>query len=40
MQDITEGEDTLELEVLIHDDETVDSGFADRVKDGIQTVVE
>lgn len=40
MQDITQGEDTLELEVLINDDETMDSGFADRVEDGIQSVIE
>lgn len=40
VQDITQGENTLELEVLIHDDETVDSGFANSVKDSIQSVIE
>jgi hypothetical protein len=40
VQNITQGQHTLELEVLIYNDKTVDPGFADRVEDGIQTVIE
>ena len=40
MENITQSEDTLELEVLIHDDQTVDSGLANGIKDGVQSIVE
>lgn len=35
MEDIAQGEDSLELEVLVHNYQTVDSGFADGVEDGV-----
>lgn len=40
MQDITQSEHTLKLEVFIHNDETVNSGFSDGIKDGVQSIVE
>lgn len=35
MEDITQSEHSLELEVLIHNDQTVDPRFADGIEDGI-----
>lgn len=40
MQDITQSQNALELEVLIHDDETVHSRFADSIKDSIQSIIQ
>ena len=40
MQDITQSEHTLKLEVFIHNDETVNSGFSDGIKDSVQSIVE
>lgn len=40
VQDITQSEDTLEPEMLIHDNQTVDSGLADGIKDSVQSIVE
>jgi hypothetical protein len=40
VQDITQSKNSLELEVLIHDDETVYSRFADSIEDSIQTIIQ
>jgi hypothetical protein len=40
MEDITQCDDSLELEVLIHNYQPVDTGFADRIEDRIQSVIE
>lgn len=39
MENITQGEDTLELKVFIHNYQTVDARFANGVEDGVQSVV-
>jgi hypothetical protein len=40
VEDITQCQHSLELEVLIDNHETVDPGFADSVEDGIQTIIQ
>jgi len=40
VEDITQGEDTLELKVLIHNHQTVDARFANGVEDGVQSIIQ
>lgn len=39
VEDIAQGEDALELEVLIHNHQTMNAGLADSVEDGVQPVI-
>lgn len=40
MENITQGEDTLELKVFIHNYQTVDARFANGVEYGVQSVIQ
>lgn len=39
LENVTQSEDTLQFEVLIHHDQAVHAGLANRVEDGVQTIV-
>ena len=40
MEDVAQGENTLELEVLIHNHQTVNARLANGVEDGVQSVIQ
>jgi len=40
VEDITQRDDPFKLKIFIHNDQTVDAGFADCVENGIQPIIE